>query len=111
MPARSSAPVVTTTLYLMFWDNRAVDDRNGLSVAVKPSAPRLTVAFVTWLVQLLEIVEVHPKSLEVALVTGAGSICSEKVARILVPHATSFAPLAGLAASTLDAVVSGGALT
>jgi hypothetical protein len=57
-------------------------------------------------VEVVEVVQGHLKSLKVALVIEAGSICSEKVALTLAPREAPFVPLADLAVSTFGGVLS-----
>jgi hypothetical protein len=95
LPAKSLAPVVTTALYLVFAASRL----EAFRVALRPSELRATVTFV---VCVVEPVEVTLKSLKVDLVTEVEAIFSENVAVGLTPFFTP--KLVGVVEATLGEV-------
>ena len=98
LPATSLAPVLTTALYLApLAKCVVVDVPNGSSVAVSPSALRLTLTLVICVVPL----EVTFKSLNVVWFMEEAIIFSEKVAVRSAPGATPVALAAGKVLVTL----------
>ena len=104
LPGSSFAPVVSTTLNLVLPASNVEDVPKGFRVAFKRSVLPLMVTLVIWVAQLVDVVEVHLKSLKVEVVMVVGSILSEKVAVALVPRATPV-PV-GVTVLTLGAVES-----
>jgi hypothetical protein len=103
LPATSLAPVLTTALYLAPLARLVVfEEPKGSSVAVSPSALRLTLTLVICVVPL----EVTFNSLKVVGFREEVIIASEKVAVRLAEGATPVALAAGEVLVTLGEVVS-----
>jgi hypothetical protein len=91
LPATSLAPVVITPLYLVpFAKCAVVDAPKGSSVALRPSVLRATL---TSVMRVVLPSGLSFKSLKVEVVIERGSIYSEKVGVVVVPHSALRHPL------------------
>jgi hypothetical protein len=104
LPASSVTPVVTITLYLVYFASRVSVGPKGSKIALNPSGLLVKVRLVIRVRQSVEVVEEHLYSLKVEVVTESGFTLSEKKAWALALRATPF-PV-GAQALTLGAVLS-----
>jgi hypothetical protein len=90
-PARSSTPVVSVAVYVVLEASGA----DGVNVAVDPATDTVPAT------------GEPPFKRNVAVVTLAGAMASEKVAETVVPADTPVAPSSGVVDETVGGVVSG----